>query len=50
MRLYVAAGIKYKSLSKNKLATTIARVPFCKPHSIVIALCCDWFAIKDLLK
>ena len=40
IKLYVAAGITYKPPPKIDVATKIANVPFCNPHSIVIHFFC----------
>ena len=41
MTLYVAAGIIYSPPPKTLVPTKIANVPFCSPHSIEIAYCCE---------
>ena len=44
----MAAGIKYTVLAKKVLATTIAKVPFCRPTSINQHLKVSLDALKDL--
>ena len=40
IKLYVAAGMTYMPPPKIDVATNIASVPFCSPHSIVIHFFC----------
>ena len=40
IKLYVAAGIITGLEPINMTATAIAKVPFCRPHSIDIAIFC----------
>ncbi len=40
VKLYVAAGTDVMVPLNNSVETAIARVPFCKPHSIEIVIRC----------